>query len=203
MDQTAPRARGDIGDSGPAGLPAPAGPQGPKGDPGAGGAKGDAGAPGLKGDPGPKGDPGAGVQVTTMGTASSRPGETMSLLVIPNVLTVTSSNCSANQDGSFSSDISFTDTGSDDLWAASGALDAGATSGSDLSFSICGSRPDGAAARPRPARLRRLGDTHHDLGLHRRSAALWLDRRRLADLRGKSVRRDRLALGEPKPPSRP
>ena len=110
MDQTAPRARGDIGDSGPAGLPAPAGPQGPKGDPGADGAKGDAGAPGLKGDPGPKGDPGAGVQVTTMGTASSRPGETMSLLVIPNVLTVTSSNCSANQDGSFSSDISFTNT---------------------------------------------------------------------------------------------
>ena len=72
-DRTARRARREIPATPvPAG---PAGPQGPKGDPGADGPKGDAGAPGLKGDPGPKGDPGAGVQVTTMGTASTGPGE--------------------------------------------------------------------------------------------------------------------------------
>ena len=131
-------AKGDTGDSGQAG---PAGPQGPKGDPGADGSKGDAGAPGLKGDPGPKGDPGAGVQVTTMGTASSGPGETTSLLVIPNVLTVTVAGCSVDQDGAYSSDVSFTNTSADDLWTASGPLARGATSGSDLSLSIADRDP--------------------------------------------------------------
>jgi hypothetical protein len=125
-------AKGDTGDSGPAG---PAGPQGPKGDTGADGPKGDDGAQGVKGDPG------AGVQVTTMGTASSGPGESTSLLVIPTVLTVTVSNCSANQDGSYSSDVSFTNTSADDLWTPTGLLAAGATSGTDLSFSIADRDP--------------------------------------------------------------
>lgn len=132
-------AAGTAGAAGAAGAAGPTGLQGTQGDPGtpgAPGAAGAAGAAGPQGPPGPKGDPGAGVQVTTFGTANPGPGETASLLVVPNLVTVNMADCSASQDGSYASHISFTNTGLNDLWSAAGLLAAGATSGGDLNFSI-------------------------------------------------------------------
>ena len=126
-------AQGATGATGAAGA---TGPQGTHGDPGTPGAPGAAGAAGPQGPPGPQGDPGAGVQVTAFGTASPGPGETASLLVVPSLVTVDMADCSERQDGSYSSDISFTNTGPNDLWSAAGSLAAGATSGSELNFSI-------------------------------------------------------------------
>ncbi len=129
----APGPKGDTGDSGSAG---PAGPQGPKGDTGA---------------QGPKGDSGAGVQVTAVGTAHPGPGESTSLLVIPNILTVDIADCYLNPDGSYSSDVSFTNTSVDDLWTSGGLLAAGATSASDVSLSIADRDP----TTSQPAHARR------------------------------------------------
>ena len=197
-------AKGDTGDSGPAGLPGPAGPQGPKGDPGADGAKGDAGAPGLKGDPGPKGDPGAGVQVTAMGTASSRPGETTSLLVIPNVLTVTISTAPRTRTARIRATSRSRTRAPTTCGRRAARSLAGATSGSDLSFSIADRDP--TTLQPVHAQrdfvdweTRTTISVYVAGQLHSGST----DDDSL-DLRSKSVRRGRFALGgRPRLPSRP
>jgi Collagen triple helix repeat (20 copies) len=133
-------AAGATGAAGPLGAPGAQGAQGVQGDPGSTGATGPAGPQG------PKGDPGTGVQVTSFGTANIAPGESTPLLVASDLVTVDIANCYANQDGSYTSDISFTNTSPDDLWSSGSALGAGATSGSELNFSI--SDDDPATGQP-------------------------------------------------------
>ena len=129
--------QGTAGASGPQGAPGQDGSngaQGPKGDTGDAGSAGPAGPQGPKGDAGaqgPKGDTGAGIQVTAFAVGAPGAGREHVTARDPerpdrrHRRTVTS-----NSDGSYSSDVSFTNTSLDDLWTSGGLLAAGATSGS-------------------------------------------------------------------------
>ena len=134
--QGAPGQDGSNGSAGSNGSDGAAGPKGETGDQGAAGPAGPQGPKGDAGAQGPKGDPGAGVQLTTVGTASIGPGESSSLLVVPNVVTVEVAGCYADQDGSYASDVTFTNTSTDDLWTSGGLLAPGATSGPGLSLTL-------------------------------------------------------------------